>query len=155
MVLISPFSGDLVCVLSLLFSNAPVDQYRSIWGNLSSLHSLGTAWGTTWHQGLRRIATRPACLLLDKLRVPRGTFWYLASYIVISFTITGMAHMWSMLVAGTGGWRTLAFFELQAAGVIVEAALSVLSPWSSPLWLKRAWAVAFLLATAPLYLEDG
>lgn len=150
----NPFISDLVCLPSLLFSDVPADRYRPYWGDIRSLQSLGTAWGVTWHQGLRRIASRPAYLLLGKLQLPRGTFLYFALHVVTAFTITGLGHMWTVLAAGNSGWRTLAFFELQAAGVIFEAALYVLSPWSCPLWIKRVWAVGFVAATAPLYLED-
>lgn len=150
----NPFIRDLVFLPSLLLSDRPADEYRPYWGGVASLQSLGTAWGVTWHQGLRRITTRPAYLLLDKIGVPRGTFIYFALHVFICFTLSGLGHMWTILSGGNSGWPTLAFFWLQACGILFEATLYLLSPWSCPVWIKRVWAVAFVAYTAPLFLED-
>lgn len=159
MVCNSPFIADLVALPSLLFSDKPVllDQYRPFWNDISSIRSLASAWGVAWHQGLRRITTRPAYLLLQhKLGVPPRTFTHAAVTVVVGFAVSGLGHMWTILVAGrTSGVRTLTFFMLQALGVLFEAALSAVSPWSCPLWLKRVWAVAFVAYTAPLFIEDS
>lgn len=154
-IVITPLCLDVFNIVQLAIAGASPSQCALATNNFSSFRSLGTFWGSTWHQALRRITTRPFHLLLRRVGVRPGSLLYLFLHTIASFVLSGLAHMWMMLVLDTSGWRVFTFFVLQGLGVFIEVILHLFSPWSGPLWFKRGWALTYATLTGAFMLKDA
>lgn len=120
-------------------------HYPSIYGSFSNVLDRGLSgwWGSWWHQTFRAQFIAPATYLLRNDYISKGTLASTCLALCVSFGQSGALHAFGSItsVPETRPWRPLAFFLLQAVGIVIQHALSQALRRLVPLppkWLTRS-----------------
>ena len=104
-------------------------------------------WGNRWNRVVSAWLGRFVFFPLARRRRP-------ALGLLCAFLVSGAIHGWPMMVAldAPAAFATMAFFVLQAVFILMEDRFHVRT-WPVP--LARAWTLAVLLASSPLFVNPG
>ncbi|KAI9171576.1 Acetyltransferase pyr8 [Paramyrothecium foliicola] len=153
-----------------LLRNA-VPRYGEFWmypstnGAISSLLDYGLAgfWGRVWHQSFRVPFSAPATYLVRQGFVKRDTALGATIVMFIAFIQSGFLHAAGSFttVPENEPWKAMAFFVLQAVGILIQQSLAAIAGRFLPnkcQLVSRAINLAFTLAwlnvTGKLLADD-
>jgi hypothetical protein len=141
--------------------------YPSPYGSFARVLDRGLAgwWGDWWHQTFRLQFSAPAIFLRRHGYTAKGTILGAVVTMLITFAQSGILHACGSLSATppTKPWRAPVFFVLQAAGILLQFAMSgafrALWPGSAlPETMRKAARLAFALLwlhiTSPVFVDD-
>lgn len=146
-------------------SRCIVEIFASTFGSLDEVFERGLAgwWGSWWHQSFRQQLLGPSTYLIANGYLRKGAQSAVVVSLLVSFVQSGILHTAGSLTTlpATKPWRPMAFFLLQAAGIVVQQeSARVLGKLLSQLprrvarWTNFAFAIVWLYATAPLFIDD-
>lgn len=114
-------AGSIPLVIGLAFKIWKPEECPPMNGPLTQLYTVRKAWGTVWHQMMRRIASFPGNIVAhDVLRLRKGTFGSRYVQLFVGFAVTGFVHAFSgyaLLGYSIGEWH---FYLGQAAAIFLE-----------------------------------
>jgi hypothetical protein len=125
--------------------------YPTTWGSWGRVmdHGLNGLWGSWWHQTFRFAFSAPSNFLIDNGYVHPHSFVARVLAMIFAFGISGILHSAGSVsqFPHTHPWHALAFFMLQAVGVVVQLTIcSILHPYIKKLPRSVRQAGNFLYA---------
>ncbi|TWU77861.1 hypothetical protein ED733_003439 [Metarhizium rileyi] len=146
-------------------SRAALWHYASTFGSVSAISDRGLAgwWGAWWHQTFRLEFLGPSAYLLRKGYIKQGTQVADAIGLFSSFFQSGLMHAAGSLssVPETKPWRSMVFFMLQGAGIVLQQLVAryLRKNMETPPRLVRQvgnvlFCLAWLAMTAPFFIDD-
>jgi hypothetical protein len=139
--------------------------YPPYWGHLSEIskHDLASLWGKWWHQLFRFGISEPSRALIAYLNIDPKSQLARILQLGIAFGLSGFIHASASLTTFSPSKPLsgpLAFFALQAVGIIVQTQLAVLLKKNVSFadWVGSAMNVAFVVLwmclTGPFLADD-
>lgn len=108
-------------------SRAALCFHASAFGGFSQVLDRGLAgwWGAFWHQTFRHQFSAPATYLVKHGYLDKGSQGAAVVAVCVSFLQSGLLHASGSMtsIPETKPWRPLAFFLLQAVGIVIERIL--------------------------------
>ncbi|KAL5341653.1 membrane bound O-acyl transferase family-domain-containing protein [Aspergillus crustosus] len=132
-------------------------------GQFTEAYTIRQFWGVSWHQCLRRGLSSHANFFADSiLSLPRGTLLSRYMRIFGAFFLSGLLHQVLDCALGLPFAKAgaIAFFSVQAAGIVVEDAVEALSQtlpfFRNNAWVRRTvgylWVAGFLVWSTPIWM---
>lgn len=161
-------ASDLVQYHTLAYmfpSRAIVWTFASTFGSFTHVLDRGLAgvWSGWWHQTFRMQFAAPSVYLVKQGYLKQGTPFATIILLTISFLQSGLLHVSGSLTAipSTKPWHSLAFFMLQAVGIVVQHVSSLaLRPFTRSLpraltrWSAMLFAIAWGFFTVYLFFDE-
>lgn len=146
-------------------SRAALWFHASTFGAISPILDRGLAglWGSFWHQTFRIGFTAPITYLIRTGYLEKRSLLTSILALFTSFLQSGLLHVFASITSlpATKSWRPLAFFLLQAVGIIVQIILQQILRrlfQKSPRAVSRAtnllFTVFWLSTTGVLFIDD-